>query len=104
MSGTRRSRAASTLVDFHITDIYGYHTMKPAKTTVYLDAADYRRIKAMARAQGRPAAELVREAVSVYARSQPMAARPTSIAAGRSGRADLSERAEELLEGMGLNR
>ncbi len=78
--------------------------MKPAKTTVYLDAADYRRIKAMARAQGRPAADLVREAVSVYARSQPMAARPNSIAAGRSGRADLSERTNELLEGMGLNR
>jgi predicted transcriptional regulator len=71
------------------------------KTTVYLDAADYRRLKALARAQGRTTAELVREAVAVYARTQSMPNRPSSIAAGRSGRADLSERAEELLEGMG---
>lgn len=71
------------------------------KTTVYLDAADYRRLKALAREQGRTAAELVREAVAVYARSQQRATRPASIASGRSGRRDLSERAEELLEGMG---
>jgi predicted transcriptional regulator len=74
---------------------------EPAKTTVYLDADDYRRIKALAKAQGRTAAELVREAVSVYARSQPLPAKPSSMAAGRSGRGDLSERAEELLDGMG---
>ena len=97
-------RAARNQLTSHSISIYGYHIMKPAKTTVYLDADDYRRIKAMARAQGRPAADLVREAVSVYAHAQPMTARPTSIAAGRSGRADLSERTNELLEGMGLNR
>jgi hypothetical protein len=71
------------------------------KTTVYLDAADYRRLKALASAQGRTTAELVREAVSAYARSQPLPARPGSIAAGRSSRGDVAERAEELLEGMG---
>ena len=71
------------------------------KTTVYLDAADYRRLKALAKAQGRTAAVLVREAVALYARTQTPAVRPTSIAAGRSGRVDLSERAEKLLEGMG---
>ena len=71
------------------------------KTTVYLDAADYRRLKALAKAQGRTAAELVREAVAVYARTQSPPVMPASIAAGRSGRNDLSERAEALLEGMG---
>jgi predicted transcriptional regulator len=38
------------------------------KTTVYLDADDYRRLKALARAQGGSAAELVREAVAEYVR------------------------------------
>jgi hypothetical protein len=71
-----------------------------AKTTVYLDAADYRKLKALARAQGRTAAELVREAVAQYTR-QKLAAKPRSLGAGRSGRGDLSERAEELLAGLG---
>jgi predicted transcriptional regulator len=39
------------------------------KTTVYLDADDYRCLKALARAQGGSAAELVREAVAEYVRS-----------------------------------
>ncbi|MEO7966300.1 MAG: CopG family transcriptional regulator [Gemmatimonadaceae bacterium] len=72
-----------------------------AKTTVYLDPDDYRRVKALARSQGRTAAELVREAVAEYARSHPLPARPACIAAGRSKRGDVSERAEELVEGMG---
>lgn len=71
------------------------------KTTVYLDADDYRRLKLLAKAQGRPAAEMVREAVAIYARSQPLPVRPSSIAAGRSGRGDLSEQAESLLSGLG---
>jgi hypothetical protein len=71
-----------------------------SKTTVYLDAADYRRLKTLARAEGRSAAELVREAVAEYARRKGRP-RPASLALGRSGRGDLSERAEELLEGMG---
>jgi len=71
------------------------------KTTVYLDAADYERLKVIASAQGRPTAELVREAVSIYARAQPLPRRPGSIGAGRSGRSDMAERAEELLDGMG---
>jgi predicted transcriptional regulator len=77
---------------------------EPTKTTVYLDPEDYRRLKALAKSQGRTAAELVREAVAVYARSQPLPTQPSSIAAGRSGRGDLSERAESLLDGMGRDR
>jgi hypothetical protein len=71
-----------------------------SKTTVYLNAADYRRLKALARAQGRTAAELVREAVAQYTR-QHSTGKPRSVGAGRSGRGDLSERAEELLAGLG---
>ena len=71
------------------------------KTTVYLNAGDYRRLKQLAQAEGRTAAELVREAVSEYARRRAAPARPRSIGAGRSGRSDLSERAEELLAGIG---
>ena len=71
------------------------------KTTVYLDAAAYRRLKQIARAEGRSAAELVREAVTVYADQHPTVVVPASIGAGRSGKGDLSERAEELLDGMG---
>jgi hypothetical protein len=71
------------------------------KTTVYLDPADHRRLKALARQEGRSTAELIREAVAEYARRRAGGLRPASLGAGRSGRRDLSERAEELLEGMG---
>lgn len=70
------------------------------KTTVYLDQADYRRLKAIARRRKRSAAELIREAVANYAR-QFGRRRPRSVGAGRSGRGDLSERTEDLLRGMG---
>jgi hypothetical protein len=72
-----------------------------AKTTLYLPEADYRRLKALARREGRATAELVREAVTEYARRRGAARRPRSLGAGRSGRGDLSERAESLLEGLG---
>jgi predicted transcriptional regulator len=77
------------------------HEDAVTKTTVYLDAADYRRLKALARAEGRSAAELVREAVAEYARRRAGTLRPRSLGAGRSGRGDLGERAEELLDGFG---
>lgn len=74
------------------------------KTTIYLDAYDYRRLQVLAHAEGRPAAELVREAVAAYVNRRRPAARPASIGAGHSGRGDLSERAEALLAGMGRKR
>lgn len=73
------------------------------KTTVYLDAADYRRLKALAEAEGRSAAELVRAAVKEYAERRSVRARPRSLGAFRSGRADLAERADELLKGFGAD-
>ncbi|MGH9399891.1 MAG: CopG family transcriptional regulator, partial [Thermoanaerobaculia bacterium] len=39
----------------------------PQKTTVYLDSDAYRRLKAIARAQGRPPAALVRDAIAEFA-------------------------------------
>ena len=75
------------------------------KTTVYLPEAEYRRLKALARAQDRPAAELLREAVAEYnARRAPRPRLPRSLGAGRSRRGDISERAEQLLAGMGKRR
>jgi hypothetical protein len=70
------------------------------KTTVYLDAADYRRLKALARARKCAPAQLVREAVARYAADEAPRRRARSIGAGKSRRRDLSERAEELLGGL----
>jgi len=72
-----------------------------SKTTIYLDPDDYRRLKLLARKQGRPTAELVREAVAEYARRHAPAVAPRCVGAARTRRGDLSERAEELLGGMG---
>ena len=74
------------------------------KTTVYLLEADYRRLKAIARRENRTAAELVREAVGEYTARRGRGRKPRSLGVGRSGRGDLSERAEELLTGMGRRR
>ena len=78
--------------------------MAVQKTTVYLDATDYRRLKAIARAKGRTPAELGREAVSRYAAEEGARRRPRSVGAGRSRTGDIGERAEELLAGIGKAR
>ncbi len=75
--------------------------MSTMKTTVYLDAADYRCLKALAAAEGRSAAELIRAAVSEYARRRAPGRMPRSLGAARSRDGQLSERAEDLLQGMG---
>jgi predicted transcriptional regulator len=72
-----------------------------AKTTLYLPEADYARLKALARRDGRPAAELVREAVAEYTARRGAKRLPRSLGAGRSGRGDVSERTEVLLRGLG---
>ena len=72
------------------------------KTTLYLREEVYRRLKAVAREQNRPAAEVIREALAEYVSGcETKRSRPKSLGAGHSGRGDLSERAEELLSGMG---
>lgn len=71
------------------------------KTTVYLDAAEYRRLKALAAREGRSAAELIRAAVSEYARARTEPRLPGSLGIGASGDGTLAERSEELLDGLG---
>jgi hypothetical protein len=72
----------------------------PSKTTVYLDATDYRELKRIASRKGVSAAQLVREAVAAYTVHHGRAGRAKSVGAFRSGRRDLSERAEGLLTGL----
>jgi len=75
--------------------------MSSMKTTVYLDTADYRRLKTIAREAGRAPAELVREAVSEYARRHGRRRLPKSLGEGRGKNDDGGVRAEELLAGFG---
>jgi hypothetical protein len=77
-----------------------YGMKRPQKTTVYLEEADYRALKAIARAKGRTTAALVREAVAEYAARERPRRVPRSLGAGRSRSGDISERAEELLAGL----
>lgn len=71
------------------------------KTTVYLDRDEYQRLKSLARRRGESPAALIREAVAEYGRRHSGRGLPQSLGAGKSGREDLSERAEELLQGLG---
>lgn len=80
---------------------YILHPMKTIKTTVYLDAADYRTLKSLAADQKRSAAELVREAVAEYAARATERRWPRSIGMGDSGVADLAEKYEEVMDGFG---
>ena len=89
------------MIDTNIFTLYGNHMSEFTKTTLYLPEAEYRVIKSLARRQNRPAAELLREAITEYARRHGKRPKPKSVGLGHSGRGDVSERAEELLSGMG---
>jgi predicted transcriptional regulator len=71
------------------------------KTTVYLDPADHRRLKALAVKENRPTAQLIREAIAQYLSGRGSVVRPASLGAARSGRSDLASGSEELLKGFG---
>ena len=88
-------------LDCAAADIYGNHMQK---TTVYLDEAEYRRLKQLARARGRAPAEMVREAVAEYTARHAPRRQPRSIGAFKSRRRDLGRRAESLLDGFGEGR
>ncbi|MDE2975693.1 MAG: ribbon-helix-helix domain-containing protein [Gemmatimonadota bacterium] len=75
--------------------------MKTIKTTVYLNAADYRRLKLRAADEGRSAAELVREAVAEYAARIEPHLRPKCVGIANSGDPQFAERSEELLDDFG---
>jgi hypothetical protein len=74
------------------------------KTTVYMDEETYRRLKQIARARRRPPAEMVREAVAEYTARHFRRRKPRSVGAFKSGRRDLGQRAEALLDGFGEDR
>lgn len=66
------------------------------KTTFYLEEETALALKRLASARGRSQADLIREALRQYTSDagRPM---PKGFGAYRSGRAGISERAEELL-------
>lgn len=84
--------------------LYGNLMSEHEKTTVYLDAGDYRRLKTLASNRGVKAAEMVREAVAEYVVRHAPRRQPKSLGRFSSGRTDLGERAEDLLDGMGRDR
>ena len=69
------------------------------RTTLFIDPQLERELQALARRDGRPMAALVREAVAQYvaAARGARSAKLSFVAAGRSGRADIADRHEELL-------
>ena len=74
-----------------------WHTLCVVKITVTFDEATVLSLRQLAQAQGRSQAELVRDAVMQYVR-QAHRPEPKGIGAYRSGRSDISGRAEELLK------
>jgi predicted transcriptional regulator len=66
------------------------------RTTIYLDADLEILLKLEAMRSGRPAAEVIREAVRSYLQARP-AKLPPGAGAFRSGRKSTAERAEEIL-------
>jgi predicted transcriptional regulator len=76
--------------------------MSNEKTTIYLEGGDHRRLKALAAAQGRPTAELIREAIAEYVKRHSQGTAAASIGAGRSRNPQVWSHGEErLLEGFG---
>jgi predicted transcriptional regulator len=71
------------------------------RTTVRISAADYGRLKVLARKQAQLTAELLREAVREYIRRHAGRTTPRSIGLGHSRHGDVSERSEQLLPGFG---
>jgi hypothetical protein len=69
------------------------------KTTIYLEDDIYERIRQLAQDSGRTQAAVIREALSRLATRGKR--RPRSLGLGASGRPDLSDCTDELLDGLG---
>lgn len=77
-----------------------YMSVHMLRTTVYLDEKTEADLKLLARRQGRPKAELIREALENYvakARSKLEVELPPGVGRYSSSRDDVSERADVLL-------
>ncbi len=100
LDDTRRDPAdATALPDIWLP--YTIYAMKTIKTTVYLNAADYRQLKSLAADEGRSAAELVREAVAEYTARATEREWPRSFGMGDSGDPHFAENYEDYLDGFG---
>ena len=67
------------------------------RTTVTLPRDLARRLRMEAQRTGRPVSAVVRDAVHAYLDRRGAPPLPSYVGAGRSGRDDVSERAEELV-------
>jgi predicted transcriptional regulator len=70
--------------------------MSMVRTTVYLDNEVALALRQLAASQGRPQAELIREALASYTKNstRPL---PAGMGKFRSGRTDISSRAKDIL-------
>jgi predicted transcriptional regulator len=66
------------------------------KTTVYLDETVALKLRQIAKAGSQSQAEVIRDALETYTR-EAQRPRPKGLGGYRSGRSDISEKAEELL-------
>ncbi len=73
------------------------------KTTVYLEPETAIALRELARSRGRKQAEVIRDALRIYTQDF-RSPKPTGIGAFRSGRSDVSVRAEELLRAAARKR
>lgn len=91
----------TTKLDQTIRFTYGTR-MSVQKTTVYLNTDAYKKIKAIAKAERRNPADLIREAIDTYADSHTARPMPPGIGGGNSGIPDLGSRVDEFLaDGFG---
>ena len=66
------------------------------KTTVYLDEADVRSLKALSKRSAKPQAQLIREAIHHLTKSEPPPL-PSGMGMFTSGTSDTSVRRKEIL-------
>ena len=66
------------------------------KTTVYMDSEIALTLRQLAAIERRPQAEIIREAILAYTKSAGRP-RPKGVGAYKSGRTDVSGRAEDLM-------
>jgi predicted transcriptional regulator len=78
-----------------------YSSMGKVKTTIYLDDAEYRRLKRIAERERTSAAELIRAAVSDYVARRGPTALPAWVGSLDGDPGLASEDEDELLHGFG---
>lgn len=67
------------------------------RTTVFVEESVERELDLIAAREGRPKAELIREALARYVAQAPTVPAPRFVSIGGSGRSDIADRHEEIL-------